>query len=122
MRKLAKETAKSVKGFAKETINSGATNGDGDAIKKLKHTINWGMYDKIVVEVKATKNKSFSVKRGILSKIKQEAKTNGMPVLQVVFVIDDKNTEEYVLLSKKDFVDIIDWCQFLQEREMPHES
>ena len=115
MRKLAKQTSKSLKGFAKETINSGATLNDGDAIKKLKHTISWGMYDQIVIEVKATKNKSFPVKRGILSKIKQEARTNGMPVLQILFVIDDKNTEEYVVVNKRDFIDLVDWSGVLSE-------
>ena len=115
MRKLAKQTTKSVKGFAKETINSGAMSGDGDAIKELEHDISWGAYSKIVIEVKATKNKSFPVKRGILSKIKQEAKSDGMPVLQIVFVINEKDTEEYVVLNKRDFIDLVDWCQLLSE-------
>lgn len=116
-RKLAKESTQSLKKLgAKETINSGAiSNFLGDGIISLYQEIIWGMYDKIMVEHKATQKKSFSVTKDILKKIVREAKyESALPVVQVQLIDENKQSDEYIIIRQSDFKDLINYIAFVQ--------
>lgn len=116
MRKLGKETTKSIKELGgKETINSG-TYGDGDGEIYLDNSLCWGMYNGISVESKMTEKMSFSVKRDILDKIRKEANRKAyLPVLLIGLLNRGKKNTEYIIIKKQDFMNILDWISYLHE-------
>jgi hypothetical protein len=115
-RKLAKETTKSIQEMgAIETINSGSIFLDGDATILFSHGINWGNYYRAVIESKLTETKSFRFTREVFDKLIKQAR-GALPVLLVGFVTSDKKKNEYIILRKSDFMDMVCWMDFLIER------
>lgn len=91
---------------ATETINSGATFADNDAILKTDFPIGNFRYNGISIEVKATNKKSFSVSKELWEKIKKEAAAGyHLPTLVIDLLDGDKTL---VVLDKEDFIDIIE--------------
>lgn len=119
-RRLAKQTTKALKKMgAKEQINSGAGDNKGDAIKKLDRFINYGMYNKFLIESKATDNVSFSLKLDTLKKIRKEAQqmSCAMPIVQNIMIDKDKKQHEFITMFQSDFNDLIEWINDIWNTE-----
>lgn len=104
-RKLADRENKVIKNMgARKTVNSGATRQDGDGRRVLLCKVGFREYNGILLEVKSTDAKSFSVKADTMEKARRQALQNDdMPVLVV-----DMNVDKFVVLRYDDFLDLVD--------------
>lgn len=92
---------------ARETVNSGATFGDGDGV--IRHNV--GDYDRIGVEIKATDAKSFSLKKETWDKIDTEASRIGyMPLMGI-----DISGTKLIVMTANDFMMMLGYIDKLND-------
>jgi len=123
-RKLAKETTKQLKKLnVKETINSGAFFADGDGIRVFNHQMAWGMWGGYCMEAKFTEAKSFRLTKDILDKINKEAlRKSYMPAVLVGMIDKNKHNDGFVVLRQEDFIVLIDWMEYLWNKDKEDEK
>ena len=104
MRKLANRELDFLRYLGAEpTINSGATFSDADGKIELLYPLGRYQNKRIIVEIKSTDKKSFSIRQTVLNKLLKEAREqNGLPILGI-----DINGSKYVLIDAAHFTDII---------------
>ena len=109
MRKLAKETSKALKSLgATETINSGATQKNGDGFIKLDN-YRTSIFNGFLIEAKFTEKLGFRITKDTLDKIKKEGYDNNqMGVLLVGFIDKDKHSEEFIMMDVNAFAWMVD--------------
>lgn len=105
MRKLANREEKIIKKMgARKTVNSGATRNDGDGRKILGCKVGYRQYNGILIEIKSTDAKSFSVKKDTMEKARRQALQNDdLPILVV-----DMGVDKFVVLGYDDWMDLLD--------------
>jgi len=92
---------------AGQTINSGATFGDGDGV--IRHNV--GDYNRIGVEIKCTDSKSYSLKKETWDKIDTEASRIGyMPLLGI-----DIDGTRLVTMTANDFMMMLGYIDKLSK-------
>lgn len=118
-RRGAKRTSKIFKSIgATETVNSGASLADGDAILDIKHRIGWSRYNAITVESKVTDKKSFSLTLEMWNKLRVEASAKW----NLALFLTDIQGESLVTLSLQDFMDILRRLEYLEDENEQRKS
>lgn len=111
-RQLAEREKQTIKDMGgKPTINSGATFQDGDGRIKFNTSLGYYGFRGMLLEVKSTDKKQFTLKKDILEKAELQARANkDLPA-----VVVDFGKKRYIILDEADFTDILEY--FMNERK-----